>query len=142
MSATVAGKSMAAEFRPFFEALAQGQIAFPRCKVCQRFHWYPLLACPHCGQRSIYWSPIAGNGRLYSWTTIHHAFSADPPPTLPYVVGLVEFADAPGVRLITNIVGASPEQLFENMPLAPLIELNPKPTLNFKPLQEEAGRDK
>jgi uncharacterized protein len=134
MSVAVNQESMACEFRPFFQALAQGHIAFPRCSACQRFHWYPLQSCPHCGERKIHWSKISGAGTLYSWTTIHHAFGADPPPVLPYVVGLVVFEDAPGVRLITNIVGVSAEQLIEQMPLTPLIHLDPKPILHFKPL--------
>jgi len=127
--------TMAQEFRPFFEALAGGCISFPRCDTCGRFHWYPRYWCPYCGSVAIQWRKIDGRGTLYSWTTVHHAFSGDPPRPLPYIVGLVEFADAPGVRLITNIVGTDPARLFENMPLAPVISLTPQPTVAFEPVE-------
>jgi uncharacterized OB-fold protein len=134
--------AMPREFRPFFEGLAKKHISFPRCTACGKFHWYPMYSCPFCGNGAIEWNEIDGCGTLYSWTTVHHAFSADPPRTLPYIVGLVVFADAPGVRLITNIVGARSERLFENMQLVPIISLSPQPTVTFKPLQAEsdAGR--
>jgi uncharacterized OB-fold protein len=94
-----------------------------------------MHSCPHCGNRKIKWSATDGRGALYSWTTLRHAFPSDPPRALPYIVGLVVFSDAPGVRLITNIVGTRPEQLFENMNLEPIISLIPQPTVTFKPLQ-------
>ena len=126
-------EGMSAEFRPFFDALSVGRISFPRCAACSRFHWYPMHSCPHCGGGPIQWSNIDGSGTLYSWTTVYHGFAADPPRSLPYIVGLVEFADAPGVRLITNIVGTSSDRLFENMPLVPVISSTPPPTVTFKP---------
>jgi uncharacterized OB-fold protein len=129
-------ETISPQFRPFFEGLARGRISFPRCSACSRFHWYPLHSCPHCGSQEIHWREIDGRGTLYSWTTVHHSFGTEPPRALPYTVGLVEFAEAPGVRLITNIVGVSTDLLSENMPLIPLIDLTPQPTVTFKPVQE------
>jgi uncharacterized OB-fold protein len=127
------GETISREFRPFFEALTRRRISFPRCATCGKFHWYPMGSCPHCRSNTIEWREIAGGATLFSWTAVHYPFPADPPKALPYIVGLVEFAEAPGVRLITNIVDARSEQLFEDMPLLPLINLTPQPTLTFKP---------
>jgi uncharacterized OB-fold protein len=134
MTSTPDDEAISREFRPFFEGLARGHISFPRCVGCSKYHWYPMYWCPHCGGSTIQWSEIDGQGTLYSWTTVHHAFPSDPPRSLPYIVGLVEFIDAPGVRLITNIVDIPPERLFENMRLVPVISLSPHPTVIFKPL--------
>jgi uncharacterized protein len=92
-------------------------------------------SCPYCGGNTIEWRAIEGGGTLYSWTTVHHAFLSDRRTSLPYIVGLVEFADAPGVRLITNIVETGSGRLFERMPLVPIIGLGPQPTVKFRPVE-------
>jgi uncharacterized protein len=125
------------EFQPFFEGLTRGCISFPRCVNCERFHWYPTSFCPYCGSDAIQWKEIDGTATLYSWTTVHHAFSADLAMSLPYIVALVEFPEAPGIRLVTNIVGSDSKGLFENMPLVPVINLGLQPTVTFRPLSAE-----
>jgi uncharacterized OB-fold protein len=98
-----------------------------------------MSSCPHCRSNTIEWREIEGGATLFSWTAVHYPFPADPPKALPYIVGLVELAQAPGVRLITNIVDVRPDQLFEDMPLVPLINLTPQPTLTFKPRLSASG---
>lgn len=65
-----------------------------------------MKRCPHCRSADIEWSAVAGRGTIYSWTLVHYPFDPDWTDDLPYLVALVEFEDAPGVRLVTNIVGA------------------------------------
>lgn len=105
-----------AEFRPFFAGLARGQLAFPRCADCGRFHWYPMQLCPFCRGASIAWEAVSGVGRVFSWTVVRHDF--DPAFRAPYIVALLEFADAPGVRLITNLVEIEVEDLAIGMAVA------------------------
>lgn len=93
----------APEFAGFFEAARRRQLAFPRCEDCGRFHWYPMKACPHCRSRRVAWQPVAGGGSLFSWTVVRHAFDPAYKDRLPYIVALVEFDDAPGIRLVTNL---------------------------------------
>lgn len=92
-------------FSPYFASLADGHLSFPHCDDCGQFHWYPMRLCPHCRSSCIVWRPIAGDATVYSWTTVHHAFDPSFDLSPPYVVALLEFADAPGVRLVTNIAG-------------------------------------
>ncbi len=99
------------EYAEFFEHLRAGHMCFPRCGDCHRFHWYPKSACPHCRSAALAWHPVAGPGEVFSFTVVHHAFDAQWKGHLPYIVALVTFAGAPGVRLITNIVGVAPEAL-------------------------------
>ena len=95
----------------FFEHLRAGNLCFPRCRDCNLFHWYPKSACPHCQSAALTWRAVAGRGEVFSFTVVHHAFDEKSKGRLPYIVALVTFADAPGVRLITNIVGVAPEAL-------------------------------
>lgn len=93
------------EFDGFAAHARDGRVAFPKCADCGRFHWYPMPRCPHCHSGDITWQPIAGRGEVFSFTIVRYPFDKRRADALPYVVALVTFADAPGVRLITNIVG-------------------------------------
>lgn len=98
-------------FTPYFAGLAAGELRFPRCDGCGRFHWYPKLRCPHCGGTALTWVGVDLTGTLFSWTTVRHPFSPDFRDRVPYIVGLVELPGAPGVRLVTQVVlpdGAEP----------------------------------
>jgi len=106
------------EFAGFFESLKQRALAFPHCADCGRFHWYPMKACPHCRSHAISWRRVDGAGTIYSWTTVRHAFDPAYQDRLPYIVALVEFPDAPGVRLVAN-VAAAPDTLAIGMTVKP-----------------------
>ena len=115
----MSAEGVADEFRPYFDALARGILAFPRCGDCGRFHWYPMKLCPFCHRAGIGWVAVSGVASLFSWTIVRHDF--DPAAIeryglrAPYIVALLEFADAPGVRLISNLVEADPDALAIGM---------------------------
>ncbi len=46
---------------------------------------------------------MRGAGELWSWTVVRHPFSPAYNDKVPYVVAMVTFAEAPGIRLIANI---------------------------------------
>lgn len=112
---------MQSEFKGFFNNLALGKLAFPNCKSCGAFHWYPMKYCPHCQSANIHWQPVGGIGRVYSWTVVRHSFNTVHTLPLPYVVALLEFEDAPNVRLITNLVDTAPESLTIGMKVEPIL---------------------
>lgn len=122
------------EFRGFFDHAREQRIAFPLCRACGRFHWYPMPRCPHCRSTNVVWQPIAGKGELFSFTEVRHAFDQSRRDDLPYIVGLVTFADAPDVRLITNIAGADLSSLYIGQPLDPVFVTNDKgqPLVHFR----------
>ncbi|MBM0205696.1 OB-fold domain-containing protein [Micromonospora sp. STR1s_5] len=111
-----------AEFEPFFAALRAGKLAFPRCSDCHRFHWYPMKMCPHCRSAELVWTPMTGHGRLFSWTVVRHPFDSAQGPAPPFVVGLVEFEEAPGVRLVTNVVDSEASELAIGVDLEPVLD--------------------
>jgi uncharacterized OB-fold protein len=92
------------EFSGFFENAHAGRLCFPRCHGCEAFHWYPMPRCPHCRDKNWDWHKISGVGKIYSFTSVRHAFDKERASDLPYTVALITFADAPGVRLVSNIV--------------------------------------
>ena len=107
------------ELAPFWRELEHHRLSFPHCARCDKFHWYPMKRCPTCLTEEIEWVPISGDARLYSWTTVHHRFDPTSGPEVPYIVALLEFPNAPGIRLISNVVDTDPIDLKIGMALIP-----------------------
>jgi uncharacterized OB-fold protein len=131
---------LSAEFVGFFDNARRGVLAFPRCGACSRFHWYPMPLCPHCRSADIRWQAVSGLGELFSFTSVQHAFEAKYADRLPYTVGLVTFADAPGVQFITNIVDAPAEDLKVGMPVEPVIDRAGEGVVLFRPAPSKPGK--
>lgn len=121
----------APEFAGFFEAARRDVLAFPHCGDCSRFHWYPMKICPHCRSRSIGWQKVEGTGRVFSWTAVRHAFDPAFAERLPYIVALLEFDDAPGIRLVTNIEETEPDAVRIGDRMRP--RFHPDGKVTFRP---------
>ena len=96
--------ALSPEFSGFFENACANRLCFPRCDECEAFHWYPMPRCPHCRSKNWGWHKIVGVGVIHSFTRVEHAFDKERAHDLPYIVALITFEDAPGVRLISNII--------------------------------------
>jgi uncharacterized OB-fold protein len=70
--------------------------------------------CPSC--RSLEWDTVVSTGRgvVYSFVVPHHP--QVPAFEYPYVVGLVELEE--GTRLVSNVVGVEPAEVYVSMPVA------------------------
>jgi uncharacterized protein len=90
----------------FFESAARGELALRACTGCGAVLHLPRAYCHHCGSWETTWRPVAGRGRLYSWTTVEH--QVHPAFPVPYTIVLVDLADEPGARLVGWLPG-SPE---------------------------------
>lgn len=104
-------------FAPYFDGLDAGELRFPRCDDCDRFHWYPKVRCPWCSGAALDWVPVARDGTLFSWTTVWHAFTTEFRNRVPYTVGLIEFPSAPGVRLVTRVTLTNGEEACCGLPV-------------------------
>jgi uncharacterized OB-fold protein len=93
---------------PFWDACRRRELRFARCRDCHRFRHPPLPGCPACASAAIDWVAVTGRGRVFSWTVAHHAPLPGLAAEVPYAVVVVEFDDAPGVRLVSNLVVGTP----------------------------------
>jgi uncharacterized OB-fold protein len=89
---------------PFWTSGADGRLRILRCARCGRCQHPPLPVCPACHCPDMSWEPVSGRGTLWSWTVNRYQWIPSMPP--PYVVAEVELAEQPGLRLLTNLVGA------------------------------------
>jgi len=90
--------------RAFWDACSRRELRVQRCSDCGRFRQPPLPGCPHCASARSDWPLLAGRGHVYSYTIVHHAALPTLAGDLPYAVIVVELDDAPGARLISNLI--------------------------------------
>lgn len=91
---------------PFWAAAADHRLVVARCADCGQYRMPPTPFCPNCRSQRIDWTQITGDGTLYSYTIVERAIIPDMTGNLPYVPAIIAFAQAGGVRLISNIVGS------------------------------------
>jgi uncharacterized OB-fold protein len=96
--------------RPFWQFCAARSLRFQRCADCARYRHPPSPICPRCQSPKVEWEEAPTVGRIFSFTIVHHAhpMARD---VAPYNVALIEFAERDGVRLVSNVVDAAPDQL-------------------------------
>lgn len=102
---------------PFWIAAAEHRLVVPRCTNCGTFRMPPSPFCYVCQAQGIDWVEQSGDGRVYSYTVIHHAVVPLMRDALPYVVVVVELPDAGGVRLVSNLVDCEPSSVEVGMPV-------------------------
>lgn len=93
----------------FWRSLADGRLAVCRCQSCGLWLHPPLERCRRCGGPTAF-EPASGRGSVYSYIVVHHPAVPGFTEQLPYVVGLVELDEQPGLRLPVRLVGVHPDQ--------------------------------
>lgn len=101
--------------RPFWEAASREELRLPRCASCGTFRWPPGPFCPACSSQDLDWVE-AGPARLYSFTIVHRGADDHGEP-IAIAPGLVEFAEAGGLRIMAAIVDSEAEELCVDAPL-------------------------
>jgi len=100
---------------PFWQGGADGELRIHHCAACARFFHPPAAACPQCGSLEVGPRAVSGQGKVSTFTINHQAWTPD--LKLLYVVAIVELAEQAGLRLLTNIVGCTPESVSIDMPV-------------------------
>jgi len=101
----------------FWDRCARHELAFQRCTQCGTFRNPPVPICHHRRSTEWTWQPVSGEGTVFSFTIVTHPVHPDLASYVPFNVCLVEFADAPGVRLVSNVVDAQPDELAVGLPV-------------------------
>lgn len=104
----------------FYGNLAKGKILGAKCKDCGKWTFPPVTACRECGSRSISYTKISGDGKVYFYST-----SMLPPKKFvkysPYAYGLVELKEGPTfLTMIEGLDASTPEKIAAGNKLLPL----------------------
>lgn len=105
----------------FYEHAARtGALHLQRCDDCGRWRHPPRIRCAACGSDAWSWQPVAGTGRLFTWTVTHRAVDPAFAGELPYVVAVVELDEGP--RVVGNVVDVIPADLVLDLPMRVVLD--------------------
>ncbi len=94
---------------PYWDAARDHRLSVARCTACGAFRMPPSPYCRDCRSQEIDWVDLPGTATLYAFTVARHALVPGAREAVPYVIGIVEPDGAPGVRIVTNVVGGDPD---------------------------------
>jgi uncharacterized OB-fold protein len=112
----------------FWRGGAEGELRFLRCDDCGTWIHPPQPRCPSCLSKQVVPRAVSGRGTVLTYTVNHQPWYPNLDP--PYVVAIVELPEQPGLRLTTNLVGISPDEVAFDMPVRVVFEEYPDPRGN------------
>jgi uncharacterized OB-fold protein len=104
----------------FWTAGREKELRLRRCQNCRYWVHPPRPLCPRCHQRDVLWEATSGKATLFTFTLNHKAWN--PAVPVPYVIGMVELPEQAGLRLTSNIVNCSVDEVHIGMPLCVTFE--------------------
>ncbi len=97
----------------FWTSGAEGKLRFQRCQDCGELQHPPTPVCLYCRSTELGVAEVSGEGTLVGFTTNRQPWIPGFPP--PYIVGLVAIAEDPRIRLTTDLVADSADELALGM---------------------------
>ena len=108
------------EMQPFFAAAKQRQLCVQRCTVCGT-HRFPVRAiCSECLSPNADWVAVSGRGEVFSFNIMHQVYHPGFAAEVPYAVVVIKLAE--GAKMISNLVGVSPDAIRIGMPVRVVFE--------------------
>lgn len=92
----------------FWQAAKERRLVAPQCADCQTFRLPPTPFCPNCQSKAVNWIELSGAATVYSFAVVH-GFPGMPDLTL--VPAVLDLPDAPGARLVSNVVDVVPDEV-------------------------------
>jgi uncharacterized OB-fold protein len=103
--------------RPFWDGLSRHEFLVPRCGDCGDYNWVPYPACRTCLSENQQWTPVSGEGTVFSFSIVHRgpgAFDAE----VPYSVVLAKLAEGPRPLIVLgNMVDCRNDEILVGMPI-------------------------
>ncbi len=120
----------------YWDAAKRHQLAIAKCAACGRLNHLPKPVCRFCQADTLAPQAVSGRGTVYSYTVTHYPYHPGFVKSGPYPVVLVELEEDPRVRIISNLVEYTPEQLKVGTKVEVVFEdVTPEVTLpKFRPV--------
>ncbi|MCW2903683.1 MAG: hypothetical protein JWO67_5948 [Streptosporangiaceae bacterium] len=90
------------ESSAFWTGGREGHLLIYRCRACGRWFHPPAPVCFRCRSLDVGPEPASGRGRVAAFTINRQPWIPGYPP--PYTVAMVELAEEPDVRVVSNVV--------------------------------------
>ncbi|MBE7518445.1 MAG: OB-fold domain-containing protein [Thermoflexaceae bacterium] len=89
----------------YWEAAKRHELVVQQCSSCNGYQFGPEWICHRCHAGDLQWARASGRGTIYSWERVWHSVHPALKDACPYLVVLVELADAGNVRMVGNLLG-------------------------------------
>jgi uncharacterized protein len=89
----------------YWRATRDGRLAVCRCLECRTWQHPALERCRYCDGRTGF-EEVSGRGTVFSFIVVRHPMI--PGRAVPYIVGIIELAEQPGLHL-SAIIDADPD---------------------------------
>lgn len=102
----------------WWEAVDKGKVLIQRCKSCQTLRHPPRPMCGEC--QSLEWDSVESSleGEVFSFTEVH--YPKVPGYQYPLLCAVISLSE--GTRIVSNLVGCSPEQVHIGMKVKGRVE--------------------
>ena len=97
----------------FWDGARAHKLLIQRCTDCGALRHPPRPMCPACN--SLLWGTVEASGRGTVFSFVMPQHPRFPFLDYPYIVALVELEE--GTRIVTNLVGTTPEEVTIGMPV-------------------------
>ena len=101
--------------RPFWENCAKQRLTFQRCADCGHYRHPPTPVCGKCRSTRCEWGDAPEMGEVFTYTVVHHPSHEAVKPELAYNIAVVAFPELNGVRLVSNVIDAGPDDMRVGM---------------------------
>ena len=98
---------------PFWEGTLRGELRIQACGKCGRLRFPARPMCPYCRSTDVTWKATSGRGSIWSFVVPHPPLLPAYQAVAPYNVIVVELEDAPGIRLVGNLVSSEDGSINE-----------------------------
>lgn len=101
--------------KPYWDGLKERRLLLQQCGDCGLVRHYPRPMCAACHSLEVRWIESSRQGRLHSWTEVHHPFVPALRDEIPYVMATVDLEE--GVRLQCQMLGTETDALRLDLPV-------------------------
>lgn len=93
--------------KPYFDAAREGKLKLQYCPDSKRYQHYARPYDITSMSDRVEWREMSGRGKIYSYVVNTRPANPGMADKVPYAVALVELDDAPGVRIMVNIIDSN-----------------------------------
>ena len=95
--------------KPYWDALAEGEMQLPACSECGSWQWYPFEV-PRCHPLAhLVWKSVPTTGAVFACTTVQRCLLPDNKEAAPYTNALIELDGVKGPRIVGLLINFNDE---------------------------------
>lgn len=98
--------------QPFWDAAREHRLVAARCAGCGTIRPMPPGPfCWGCDNLDVEWVTLPGSGSVHTFTIVRTALMPELADVVPYVIAVIELDEAPGARIMSNVIGIPVEDV-------------------------------